>query len=98
MIAAEQKKVLQEKVILLQSDLDILNKRINEKDFTISDLKTQKVYDSSTKVIMLEQRSLLELDISGYKNQIKILKRKSRWLAIAGIVTSGLTLYLGTKF
>lgn len=92
--AAEQKKVLEQQV-------NVLNLRIVEKDSIISLLKfkdetnTQLIqtYEDELKVIK-EQRSLFEKQIKENEKQIRKLKRKVFWTSAAGVAGIGIMAYL----
>lgn len=94
MIAAEQKKVLEEQVI-------VLNKRITEKDSIVSLFKSKD--DTSKQVIqtyeneiavMKDQRKIFETEIKQNEKIIRKLKRKVFWTSAAGVVGMGTMAFL----
>src|SRR5690348_11208228 len=102
---AKETDLLKEKLADKEADINNLTARINGKDDIISLMKERKGIDSATLVtyekeisVMKEQRKLFELDAVAYKKQIKKAKRKSRWLAISGILTTAGAFWLGTQF
>ena len=94
MIAAEQKKVLEEQVT-------VLNKRIAEKDSIIRLLQFKdetneqliQTYIDEMKV-MQDQRKIFEGALKDSEKQIRKLKRKVFWTAAGGIVATGATAFL----
>ena len=96
LIAAEQKKVLEEQV-------SILNQRIGEKETIILSLNSK---DSVNKKIvtsfedeikvMKDQRGIYDGMIKAYEKQIKKLKRSLFWTRVGGIavIAAGTYLYI----
>lgn len=83
----------------------MLSERITNREQVIAELKETVSIDSSIIktyedeiVQMKEQRKLFELDAAAYQKQIKKAKRKSRWLAVSGILTTAGAFWLGTQF
>lgn len=101
MIAAEQKKVLDEKVSLLSADIDLLNQRISEKEKIIADLKAKDTanisiigtYDKEIST-MKEQRKVFEDQLKSFSKQLRKEKRKRFWTAAGGLAGMGVLAYL----
>lgn len=94
LIAAEQKKVLDSQVI-------VLNQRIAEKDSIISLLKfkdetNQQVIQTYEDEIaqMKQQREILEKQIKENDKVIRKLKRKVFWTSLGGIAGMGTLAFL----
>lgn len=104
MIAAEQKKVLQERVNLLTSDLDLLNSRIILKEAVIADLKDKDSISldiistfRNEISVMQDQRKIWEGEIKSLQKQLKKQKRKTFWTAMAGVASTAGAFWLGSK-
>lgn len=93
-IAVEQRKILVEKVSLLEQ-------RIAEHEEMIADLKSKDLnndrivltYQSEIQ-LMKDQRIILENQIKEYVAEIKRLKRKTFWTSVAGIAVAVGIIYL----
>lgn len=104
MIAAEQRKVLQERVNLLTSDLDLLNSRIILKEAVITDLKDKESINAliittfrNEISTMQDQRKIWEGEIKSLQKQLKKQKRKTFWTAMAGVASTAGAFWLGSK-
>lgn len=94
MIAADQKKILDSLVTLL-------NYRIVEKEAIITYLKQKDTannniihtYESQI-LVMNEQRKIWEDQIKSLNKTVRKERRKRRWTAIAGIATTSILVYL----
>lgn len=94
LIAAEQKKILDSQVI-------VLNQRIAEKDSIVSLLKSKddtnkqviQTYEDEIKV-MKDQRVIFEGQIKQNEKVIRKLKRKVFWTSVFGITATGATVFL----
>lgn len=93
-IAAEQKKVLEQQMV-------IMNLRIAEKDSIISLLKFKD--ETNTQVIqtyedelavMKDQRKIFETAIAGAKKEVRRYKRKLFWRTAGGVMITGALAYL----
>lgn len=94
LIAAEQKKVLEQQVV-------VLNLRIAEKDSIIALLRFKeetgeqiiKTYEDEVSV-MKDQRKIFENEIKQNEKIIRKLKRKVFWTSAAGLAGVGAMAYL----
>lgn len=98
---AKAKPVLQERIVLLTDDIRLLNQRIAVKDsiiatYTTKDGNNQAIIKAleDQKAIMQEQRKLFEDQLAGYEKLLKKYKRKQRWTAIGGTLTTAAAMYL----
>ncbi len=98
---AKAKPVLQERIVLLTDDIRLLNQRIAVKDsiiasYTAKDGNNQSIIKAleDQKAIMQEQRKLFEDQLAGYEKLLRKYKRKQRWTAIGGTITTAAALYL----
>lgn len=98
---AEQARAFEAQRDLLLNQVDTLKARISIKDMQIvtlngkiSDYKS--IVSSKDAIISTqsEQRKILEQNTSALNLQIKKLKRKNRWTAFAGLLTTGLVTFL----
>lgn len=101
MVAAEQKKVLEQQIALFKSDIDILNSRIQSKEKEIQfiearDSSTLKSYEKEIE-IMVDQRSIFEGEIKALQKQIRKEKRKRVVTGILGIGSTALAFYIGSR-
>lgn len=101
---AERAKVLEEKLIAKQADIDTLLARtqvqqqtIKLQAFIITTDSLIIMYKDKEISVMQDQRKLFELDVTAYKNLLRIEKRKRRWLSFAGILATAGAFWLGTK-
>jgi hypothetical protein len=94
LVAAEQKRVLEEQLL-------VINKRIAEKDSIISLMKFKdetnsqliKTYEDEIKV-MRDQRAIFEAAIKNHEKAIRKLKRKVFWTSAAGVAGMGVLAFL----
>lgn len=94
MIAADQKKILDSLVTLL-------NYRIVEKESIITDLKQKDTaniniihtYENQI-LVMKDQRTVWEDQIKALTKTVKKERRKRRWTSIAGVTLIGIATYL----
>lgn len=93
-IAAEQKKILEEQVV-------ILNRRISEKDSVIALLRfndeTNEQVIQTYKdelAVMKDQKDILFSAIKGSEKIIRKLKRKVFWTSAAGVAGMGTMAFL----
>lgn len=86
--AAKQKKVLDSLVIVLNNDIksyEVVVRELQGKDSVNKEIvNTYKAMIETMK----EQRLILENQITDLNKEIKRWKRKNRWTAIAGVVTT----------
>lgn len=91
LIAAEQKKVLESQVTLLNERIFGLNeiiKNLNEKDSV-----SVKTYNDQL-AVMRQQKELFMDQLNGYERLLRKERRKRFWTAVGGVVTTGLATYL----
>src|SRR5688500_12673435 len=83
-IAAQQKKVLAERIVLLDQNIELLNQRIS--GLQSQDSLNEKIINSylSEIAVMKEQRAVFEGALKENEKTIRKLNRKVRWTAIAG--------------
>jgi hypothetical protein len=88
LIAAQQKKVLDSLVVVLNSD--IRSYEIAVKELQIKDSTNKEIIATYENIIKAkdEQRKILEGEIVSLNKQIKKWKRKTRLTAIAGVLTT----------
>jgi membrane-bound lytic murein transglycosylase len=88
LIAAQQKKVLDSLVVVLNSD--IRSYEIAVKELSIKDSTNKEIIATYENIIKAkdEQRKILEGEIVSLNKQIKKWKRKTRLTAIAGVLTT----------
>lgn len=96
-IAAEQKKVLQEQLL-------VIDKRIIEKDSIIrllqfkEELNGQMIQTYEDELLVIkDQRKIFETAIKQNEKIIRKLKRKVFWTSMAGIAAVGATVFLTLK-
>lgn len=86
--AAKQKKVLDSLVVVLNNDIksyEIIVQNLQDKDSTNKEIIKTYVEIIKTKD---EQRKILENQITVLNKEIKKWKRKQKWTAIAGVVST----------
>jgi ASC-1-like (ASCH) protein len=91
LIAAEQKKVLDGQVILLNQrieGLQVVIKNLEEKDSA-----TVAAYNAQLEA-MKEQKEIFQSQLDGYEKLLRREKRKRFWTGAAGILTTGAMTYL----
>ena len=91
LVAAEQKKVLEQQVV-------ILNQRISGLELTINDLAekdTATVGSYERQIaLMKDQRILFENQIKTFEKMVIKERRKRFWTSVAGTLTTGIGVYL----
>lgn len=88
LIAAKQKKVLDSLVVSLNADIksyETIVKELTAKDSVNTEIV--KAYQAMIET-MKQQRSILENQITVLNKEIKKWKRKQKWTAIAGVVST----------
>lgn len=91
LIAAEQKKVLDGQVILLNQRIEGLTeiiRNLNEKDSA-----SVALYNSQM-AVMKDQKQLYQDQLNGYEKLLRKEKRKRFFTAAAGTLATGAALYL----
>lgn len=92
--AAEQKKILDGQVI-------ILNQRISGLQLTINDLQerdTATVGSYERQILtMKDQRTLMEAQVKTFEKMVRKERIKRKVTGFAGILTTGIALYFATK-
>lgn len=98
---AKQKLVLLERIQLLQADIATLNERISVKQAEINNLEGQAVADQeiinqlkSEKVLYEEQKKILLEQAKSFEKLLRKEKRKRRWTAFGGLLSTGIMTYL----
>lgn len=98
MVAAEQKKVLEERVALYTADISLLNGRIeNLKAKDSLSMSIMGTYQNQIRV-MEDQRKLYDTELSAVNKLLRKEKRKRFWTAMGGITVAVGGFWLGTKF
>jgi hypothetical protein len=94
MTAAEQKKVLEERISLLNEDIRLLGERIDNLKANES-LSTQIIgtYTDQIKT-MQDQRKLFEIELAAANKALRKEKRKTKGVAFLGIFITGIMGYL----
>ncbi len=91
LIAAEQKKVLDQQVTILNERITVLGdiiKNLNDKD-----VETVATYTKQLK-LATEQKDLLLAELKLYEKKLRKERRKRWWTAAGGVVSSGALIYL----
>lgn len=98
---AEQAKALEAQRDLLLNQVDTLKARIVIKESIISvqneKLEAYKNIVSSKDAIIstqVDQRKIFEQNTAALNHQLKVQKRKTRFVSFIGLVTTGLMAYL----
>lgn len=98
---AKQKPVLLEKITLLQADIRIMEERIAGKEAIIynmerDQLASQDIIDQlkEEKQLYEEQKKIMLDQARSFEKLLKKEKRKRRWTAFAGILSTGIVTYL----
>lgn len=98
---AKQKPVLLEKVQMLQADIKLMEERIALKESIINNMErdqmaSQEIIDQlkEEKQLYEEQKKIMLDQARSFEKQLKKEKRKRRWTAFAGIVSTGIVTYL----
>ena len=89
--AGEQKKVLEQQVTILNdriANYQIIISNLNEKDSI-----TVAAYEKEI-ALFKDEKAIYQDQIKGYDKLLKRQKRKTFFTAAAGIVTTGIGLYL----
>lgn len=102
---AERAKYLEEKLAAKQADIDTLLARITVQQEIIKE-QAQVIHADSMIInskdqqisLMLDQRKFFELDVTAYKNLLKIERRKRRWLSFGSLAAVAGAFFIGTKF
>lgn len=90
LIDAKQKRYADSLVLIYRSDINILNQKISAlqiKDSTGREIN--KTYESMIQT-MKDQRTILENQITYLNKEVLKWKRKTRWTAIAGVLTTAI--------
>lgn len=98
MTAAEQKKVLDERVTLYDTDIRLLNSRIE--NLKAKDSVSAEIMESYRREIwtMVSQKALYNAELNNISRLLKKEKRKRFWTIVGGIATTTGALWLGSKF
>ena len=98
---ARQKPLLLEKIKLLQSDIQIMEERIAGKEAIINNMErdqlaSQEIIDQlkEEKHLYKEQKKIMLDQARAFEKLLKKEKRKRRWTAFAGFVSTGIVTYL----
>lgn len=91
LIAAEQKKVLEGQVILLNQRIMGLNDIV--RNMVEKDSVTVKLYNDQIQITK-EQKSLCQSQITSLEKAVRKERRKRFWTGAGGVVTTGIALYL----
>lgn len=98
---ARQKPLLLEKIKLLQSDIQIMEERIAGKEAIINNMErdqlaSQEIIDQlkEEKHLYEEQKKIMLDQARAFEKLLKKEKRKRRWTAFAGFVSTGIVTYL----
>jgi len=98
---ARQKPLLIEKINLLQADIRIMEERIANKESIINNMErdqmaSQEIIDQlkEEKQLYEEQKKIMLDQARAFEKMLKKEKRKRRWTAFAGFVSTGIVTYL----
>ena len=91
LIAAEQKKVLEGQVILLNQRIMGLNDIV--RNMVEKDSVTVKLYTDQIQITK-EQKSLYQSQITSLEKAVRKERRKRFWTGAGGVVRTGIALYL----
>jgi len=98
---ARQKPLLLEKIKLLQADIQIMEERIAGKEAIINNMErdqlaSQEIIDQlkEEKQMYEEQKKIMLDQARAFEKLLKKEKRKRRWTAFAGFVSTGIVTYL----
>lgn len=91
LIAAEQKKVLEGQVILLNQRIMGLNDIV--RNMVEKDSVTVKLYTDQIQITK-EQKTLYQSQITSLEKAVRKERRKRFWAGAGGVVTTGIALYL----
>ena len=91
LIAAEQKKILEQQVTILNDRIAGFQQEI--KLLTDKDAETVASYDRQI-AEMLEQRKVFEQQLKDFEKIVRKERRKRFWTAAGGVVTTGIAAYL----
>jgi len=98
---ARQRPVLQERIALLNDDINLLNKRIIEKQSIIDDYRDKDTahirivgtYEKEI-AVMEEQKKTYQAEIDRLNSELKKEKRKRFWSSVGGVAGIGIMAYL----
>lgn len=98
---AKQKPLLLEKIQLLQADIKLMEERIAAKESIINNMEaeamsSQEIIDQlkEEKQMYEEQKKIMLDQARAFEKLLKKEKRKRRWTAFAGFVSTGIVTYL----
>lgn len=98
---AKQKPLLLEKIQLLQADIKLMEERIAAKESIINNMEleqmaSQEIIDQlkEEKRIYEDQKKIMLGQARAFEKLLKKEKRKRRWTAFAGFVSTGIVTYL----
>jgi chromosome segregation ATPase len=98
---ARQKPLLLEKINLLQADIRIMEERIAAKESIINNMErdqmaSQEIIDQlkEEKKLYEEQKKIMLNQARTFEKLLKKEKRKRRWTAFTGMLTTGIVTYL----
>lgn len=93
MIDAEKGKVYKQQVTLLNSRIDNLGlqiKELEQKNDTLSLGMNNQIK------LLSDQKGLFQSQLDGYEKLLRRERRKRTFTTIAGILTTGIAIYLGS--
>lgn len=92
--AAEQKKVLDGQVVILNDRINLLQAIIDKQGE--KDSVTVESYEQQLKV-MREERTIFQDQIKTFEKLLRREKRKRMLTGAAGLISTGIVIYLATK-
>lgn len=100
-IAKKQRTVLAERIVLLNDEIGLLNKRIAEKQGSIDDYITKDTahirevgaYQREI-AVMNEQKKTMQSEVDRLTGELKKEKRKRFWTSVGGVAGIGIMGYL----
>lgn len=92
--AAQQRDVLNSQVVILNQRIDGMQLTIN--DLQDRDTATVGSYERQM-IVMREQRTLLEAQVKTFERMLRRERIKRKITGAAGILTTGIALYFATK-
>ena len=94
LVAAEQKKVLEQQVTVLNNRISLYQTMVDELER--KDSITVATYEAQI-AIMNEQKAIYADQMKGYEKLLRREKRKRFFATAGGVITSGIILYLTNK-